>query len=211
MAYNLGTVKPWVQRVADYLGAKYGIATIGGYRSTGSVPNSDHPKGLAIDLMCGIPVGQKIVADCLQNWNNYNISYVIHNRRFYGSPTSNTPYTGPSPHTDHVHISFKATAPAAGTIAAGGGGLPGGALGFAPTEGDAPDDGNSSTLEDMWDGITGIYNVLRGIVKLIQFLADPDNWKRIGLAVGGGLALLFGLLSMLKGPKVLDLRKVVPV
>lgn len=108
-AAQLGSVKPWVRDNAVYLATKYQLTSIGGWRAFGSVPNSDHPKGLAVDYMCSIPVGERIVADVLAHWNDYNVSYVIHNRRIWYSPTRSQVYVGPSPHTDHVHVSYLAT------------------------------------------------------------------------------------------------------
>lgn len=82
---------------------------IGGYRATGSVANSDHPKGLAIDVMCGIEEGNKYAEWFVANGARLGVTYVIHNRRIYdlGNGKGWQPYSGPSPHTDHVHVSFS--------------------------------------------------------------------------------------------------------
>lgn len=199
--YNLGAVKPWVRTNATMLGHRYSLTVIGGWRPTGSVPNSDHPKGLAADFMASIPVGQRIVADALKNWDAYNIKYIIHNRRIWNSPASSEPYNGPSPHTDHVHISYD-SAPN------GGPGDGGGTDGIKPIAGDSGDDGNSSTLEDIWGGITGVGRFIGNVIDLVKFLTDPTNWKRIGLALAGGLLMLFGFLSITRGQQTIDLRKV---
>ncbi len=198
--YNLGPVKPWVQANAEHLGHKFNISVIGGYRSTGSVPNSDHPKGLAIDLMCDIPTGERIVAYVRANWTRFNISYVIHNRRIWNGPSNEQRYFGPSPHTDHVHISYKAT----GT---GGGDNPMNVAGpdvLDPLGLDL-NPGFDKAAETAEQTLGAVNN----IVSLIQFMTDPANWRRIGLAVGGGLAILLGLLAILRGPVLVDLRKVI--
>lgn len=207
--YPMGNVKPWVKANATMLGNRYGLTVVGGYRATGSVANSDHPRGLAADLMCDIPTGQKIVADCLANWKAYNLSYVIHNRKIWSSPTSVKAYVGPSPHTDHVHISYL-TSPNGGDGTGGNAvnvGLPN-PLDILP---DVPNplDG----INEVKETLSGIAGFLRSVVEVIQFLTDPHNWLRIGLAVAGGLLMLLGLLSIVRGQMTLDvgaIRKAIP-
>lgn len=109
---GLGAVKPWVEAAAEILGAKFGIGTIGGYRSSSSTPNSDHPKGLALDFMCNKSQGDRLAAFAVAHKRELNITYVIWRQRIHGSsggwkgmedrgnPTAN--------HMDHVHISFMA-------------------------------------------------------------------------------------------------------
>jgi TP901 family phage tail tape measure protein len=79
---------------------------IGGWRARGSVPGSDHPKGLALDLMTTSRALHHMIIDMGKRMAGakYWISYrqIGHARdrfrpRYYG---------GPSPHTDHVHWSF---------------------------------------------------------------------------------------------------------
>lgn len=79
---------------------------IGGYRARGSVPGSDHPKGLAMDLMTtSNAVAQQIISTFMGQagkkywiWNRQSASASRGWRPF--------PYRGPSPHTDHVHLSY---------------------------------------------------------------------------------------------------------
>ncbi len=111
---GLGRVKPWVRRAAQFLSCLYdGPRLIGvAHRSRAS----DHPRGLAIDLMARGETGDRI-ADCaLANRDEFAISYVIWGQRINygdgweamsdrGSDTEN--------HFDHVHISFSA-APGSG-------------------------------------------------------------------------------------------------
>lgn len=81
--------------------------TVYGWRSVGSVPNSDHPKGLALDVMN--PTGAQANAIILLFRSLPGAHYWI----WSGHKASTESgwkvgiYTGPNPHTDHVHLSFK--------------------------------------------------------------------------------------------------------
>ncbi len=125
---SLGAVKPHVEMAAEILGAKFGIKTIGGYRASSAVANSDHPKGLALDFMCTTSQGDSLAKFATANMRGLNITYVIWRQRINsgsgwkamedrGSPTAN--------HMDHVHISFMAKPVSnltGGTPGGGGGG-----------------------------------------------------------------------------------------
>src|SRR3954449_5291247 len=109
MAYNLGAVKPHVAAAANHYGPKHGITNVGGYRAIGSVPNSDHPKGLALDFMTRNRVkGDALAADVIATGKgSYNVTYVIWWRQIHSLDSRGwRPYFGPSAHTDHVHVSF---------------------------------------------------------------------------------------------------------
>ncbi len=108
--YKLGPVKAHVARAANSYGPRYGIKTIYGYSSSGSVPNSDHPKGLALDFMVsakthggtGDALAAALVADPM-------VTYVIWNKKINNKNGKGwVAYSGPRDHTDHVHASFKA-------------------------------------------------------------------------------------------------------
>jgi len=106
-------VKPWVREAAEYLGALHDIKTIGGYRPTSAVANSDHPKGLALDLMTrNFAQGNAIAKTVERMWKVLDVTYMIWKQRIKtnprgrwermenrGSPTAN--------HMDHVHLSFQ--------------------------------------------------------------------------------------------------------
>jgi hypothetical protein len=80
--------------------------TIGGWRARGSVPGSDHPKGKALDLMTASgTVAHQIISRFL---GQTGAKYWIWNRQFASAATGWRPrgYSGPSPHTDHVHLSY---------------------------------------------------------------------------------------------------------
>lgn len=110
MSYSLGSVKPWVAAAADFFGKAHNISSIGGWRAHGSVPNSDHPKGLALDYMTrSKATGDALAADLLRNASAWNIKYIIWYRQIWQPGKGWQPYHGPSPHTDHVHASFKDT------------------------------------------------------------------------------------------------------
>ena len=107
--YKLGPVKPDVQAAAYEIGPKFGIKTIYGW----APGQFDHPKGLALDFMIntpglGKPVGDALAAYVLANAARLNVKYVIWYRRSW-NPQRGTwvAYSGDSPHTDHVHVSFN--------------------------------------------------------------------------------------------------------
>lgn len=119
MRYAVGAVKPWVQAAADEVGTRFGIATIGGY---GTRPNeTDHDDGLALDFMTSGSKGDQLAAYVQANAARLGVTYIIWKQRIWsvsraaegwrpmedrGGVTAN--------HFDHVHVSFKPSAPAAG-------------------------------------------------------------------------------------------------
>ncbi len=111
--YNLGPVKPHVKLAAESLGPRFGIKTVYGYSAVGSVRNSDHPKGLALDFMVnaktedGLRRGNSLAGIALNERDKWGITYIIWNKRI-NNGSGWQPYNGPRDHTDHVHISFKA-------------------------------------------------------------------------------------------------------
>ena len=89
----------------NYAKSKWGV-TVGGWRSKGSVPGSDHPKGRAIDIMSRGALGSSIANDFIRNAAHRGVSYVIWNRQIWTPGGGWKRYNGPNPHTDHVHVSF---------------------------------------------------------------------------------------------------------
>lgn len=107
--YSLGPVKPWVEAAAYYLGPKYNVKTIGGWRKSDPFP--DHPTGHALDFMMDIPTGNALANDAIAHYKELGIKYIIHNRQVWNPQQGWHPYTSTSnPHTDHVHITFNDTA-----------------------------------------------------------------------------------------------------
>lgn len=109
--YGLKGISSNASHAADFWGSKYGIKTIGG-KGPGSVPGSDHPKGRALDFMInnvsnGKARGTALANDLIKNYKSWNIKYVIWNRYIWHPGRGWTKYSGPSPHTDHVHVSFN--------------------------------------------------------------------------------------------------------
>lgn len=109
---NLGAVKAHVRAAAERYGAAFGIKDIGGYRTRGSVPGSDHPRGLGLDFMVSAKTakstGDALAAALLAD---PSVTYVIWNRRINSKNGKGwRAYYGPSAHTDHVHASFRASA-----------------------------------------------------------------------------------------------------
>lgn len=100
-------VKPHVRAAAKEISETFGITNIGGFATSGHIPDSDHYKGLAIDVMTTLK-GQQIANWATQNAGRLSITYVIWNRHIWDSRNNRgwEPYHGTSPHTDHVHISF---------------------------------------------------------------------------------------------------------
>ncbi|GAA4554016.1 hypothetical protein [Pseudonocardia xishanensis] len=110
---SLGAVKAWVADAAEFLGCQFGRPQVLGVGSRGNA--SDHPSGLAADFMTSDQAtGDSIAACALANMQELGVSYVIWDQQINtgsgwkpmedrGSPTAN--------HEDHVHVSFRSSAP----------------------------------------------------------------------------------------------------
>lgn len=172
MPYALGAVKPHVRAAADYFGPKHGFKVVWGYRAVGSVPGSDHPKGLALDFMTlSKQKGDALVADAIAQAGKWGIKYIIYWRRIWQNGQWK-PYSGPSPHTDHVHISFNDS------------GGSGGGMVTVPV-------GNNPLIPDAVEQLVAAF---RKIDDAVAWITDADNWKRIGLFVVGFVLVLIALL-----------------
>lgn len=116
--YDLGKVQPQTAALANTLGPKFNIETIGGYRASDPFP--DHPSGLAADLM--IPPGDKATGDKLaayakENADELGIDYIIWYQRTWSVDRDSEGWRDMAPrgsktadHKDHVHITMKADA-----------------------------------------------------------------------------------------------------
>ena len=112
------------QRLRSLLRTSYGKANTGGIVRACSIGgNSQHKEGRAYDwaLNAGDPA-DRAIADAFLTWltgpdgagvpagnaARLGVQYVIWNRQIWGaySPTWK-PYSGESPHTDHIHISLS--------------------------------------------------------------------------------------------------------
>lgn len=103
-------VKPHVRAAAQEISDRFGITNIGGFATTGHISDSDHYKGLAIDVMTTLQ-GQAVADYAVANAKRLSITYVIWNRHIWDIRNNRgwEAYHGTSPHTDHVHISFYPT------------------------------------------------------------------------------------------------------
>lgn len=167
MAYQLVGVKPWVKTAANHFGPKYGIKTIYGV-GPGSVKNSDHPRGLAIDLMInnipnGRATGDAIAAEALANMASLSIKYVIWYKRI-NTGSGWKSYSGPSDHTDHVHLSFE----------------------------DHAGNGQIISVGNPTGTIPAVFGDLDDKFK---WITDAHNWARIGWFVVGFTIALYALIK----------------
>jgi hypothetical protein len=101
-------VRTWVRDAARFLSCLYDEPDLIGIAGRGRV--SDHPRGLAIDLMTTGAEGDRIAACALRNQETLGISYVIWKQRVnYGDGWERMEDRGDATenHFDHVHISFE--------------------------------------------------------------------------------------------------------
>lgn len=104
-AYDDPHVRDFVRAAAAEIRDKFGITNIGGFATTGHISNSDHYKGLAIDVVTSLK-GTLVASYAIANASRWNVKYIIWNRRIWQNGSWSV-YSGSSPHTDHVHISFN--------------------------------------------------------------------------------------------------------
>jgi peptidoglycan hydrolase-like protein with peptidoglycan-binding domain len=118
--------KPGVEAYARMVLSTYRIGHSGGIvRNCFSGDVSEHHDGRAFDWMVSVDVpAEKAAGDALTAWligrdehgvlggnaRRLGVMYVIWNRRIWGAYSAGAgwrPYSGVSPHTDHVHTSFS--------------------------------------------------------------------------------------------------------
>jgi hypothetical protein len=183
VAYKLGPVKPHVASAANSVGPQFGIKTIWGFGS-GSVPGSDHPKGLALDYMINnIPNG-KAVGDALANYLIANatalgIKYIIWYRREWSPSGGWKKYTGFNPHVDHVHASFNAT----------------------------PGTGNATGATSVGnplvpDSVEQLKVLVNDIGKSIEWITKPESLMRVGIFMGGAMLVFIAIVGLPTGKTV---------
>lgn len=177
--YRLTGVKSHVAAAANYFGTKYGIKTVGGWRPVGSVPNSDHPKGLALDFMTSSrAVGDPLAADLIANYRQWGITYVIWWRRIWTPDKGWHDYHGPVPHTDHVHASFSAK--------------PG-------TNDGTPSDSAAIQPVGFTDDVKAFAQLIPTLKKAIETLTNAGTYRDLGFVMVGAGLLLLGLILMVVG------------
>jgi hypothetical protein len=105
---GLGPVKPWVRNAARFLSCLYDEPDLFGVAQRSR--DSDHPRGLAVDLMVRGEKGDRIAKCALANQQELGIAYVIWRQRVnYGDGWERMEDRGgiTENHYDHVHISFE--------------------------------------------------------------------------------------------------------
>lgn len=113
---------PGAQALGQYIKANFpGVARVEGYNcrpnSANSSQTSMHGVGRAIDIMIPVKGGQanSAVGDPVANWLVRNaadigVQYIIWNRVAWNGSrrgVKHGPYTGPVPHTDHIHAELN--------------------------------------------------------------------------------------------------------
>jgi len=106
-AKTTGREKPHVRSEMEFASSTWGVRTYG-WRAVGSVPGSDHPKGLAMDAMVydNRNLGDAIATHYVLNAQRKRVKYVIWWAKIWTASRSWHTYVGPSSHKDHVHVSF---------------------------------------------------------------------------------------------------------
>lgn len=194
--YQLGNVRPHVEKAANLLGPMFGIRTIGGYRANGSVPGSDHPKGRALDLMTNSKsVGDRLAEYAIKHYKALGITYVIWWRQIWQPGSGWQPYSGPSDHTDHVHLSFGdkggnfAGLPDAGDVA---GAIGKGANALVPDTVQAGIKGVAEQLKSIGAGVAQVGKV----AELVTSAFLPNNIVRGVSGLAGTLCILIGIVFL---------------
>jgi hypothetical protein len=116
---DLGPVKPWVRNAARFLACLYDEPDLIGVAQRSR--QSDHPRGLAVDLMARGEKGDRIASCALANQEELGVDYVIWKQRVnYGDGWERMEDRGgiTENHYDHVHISFERGGGADGTALA---------------------------------------------------------------------------------------------
>lgn len=105
---GLGRVKPWVRDAARFLSCLYDEPDLIGIGQRSR--DSDHPRGLAVDLMARGDKGDRIARCALENQEELGVEYVIWEQRInHGDGWKRMEDRGGATenHYDHVHISFE--------------------------------------------------------------------------------------------------------
>lgn len=112
-------IKPGAKAFGDLMLATYGIGSYGSARLCHLDGTSEHKEGRAVDWMLSAAnPTHAAVADSVLGWltaqqganaRRLGVMYLIWNRkmwRAYAPERGWQPYSGSSPHTDHIHISL---------------------------------------------------------------------------------------------------------
>lgn len=189
MPYLLGAVKSHVKQAAETLGAKHGFRVVYGWRAVGSVPNSDHPKGLALDFMTlDKAKGDALANDLIANHSAWAVKYIVWYKRSW-NPQRGTwaAYTSTSnPHTDHLHVSFN----------------------------DTPGSGTPTTVVPVGipgqDELKSLLGIARDVNAIVTWFTRAENWRRLGIGAAGFALVMMGIVALL-GKNTRDAAPVVQV
>jgi peptidoglycan hydrolase-like protein with peptidoglycan-binding domain len=117
--------KPGVVDFATLMTTYYKVGNTGGITRNCDSGLTEHSEGRAWDWMLSVDnPDQKAIADSVTAWlsapdaqgrpgamaRRFGIMYIIWNHRIWGTYALQrgwAPYTGPVPHTDHIHFSFS--------------------------------------------------------------------------------------------------------
>lgn len=103
-ATGFGGLAATTERIWNVVKTSFpGAQWMGGYATGGHVKNSDHYTGHAFDVG-GSKATMRAIYDLLSLYMGKPIKYLIYDREINYLGNKHR-YTGPSPHTDHVHVS----------------------------------------------------------------------------------------------------------
>lgn len=141
-----GGLKPGTQALGEQVKARFGVS-YGGYACRANTANtkelSIHAVGRALDVMVGqgSSKGDEVANYFVQNATTLGVDLIIWNHTLW-KVTPNGPssrqYTGPNPHTDHVHAEVTRAVAASGPGQVAG--EPSGQPAEEPAEAPAPTD-----------------------------------------------------------------------
>ncbi|MGH3585219.1 MAG: hypothetical protein ACRDQ0_02755, partial [Pseudonocardia sp.] len=106
---TFGGVRSAVARAGNELRCRFDVDDVSGI--AGRASTSDHPDGLALDLMVGRAAGERIAEYIRDNRERLGVEYVIYRQRIdTGDGWERMPDRGGATanHMDHVHVSFEA-------------------------------------------------------------------------------------------------------
>jgi len=182
MAIALGDVPDYVKASADSLASQFDITDAGGRATSGHIPDSDHYTGHAVDFMVysDRAKGNALASYLLftpNRWQQNSVKYIIWYGRYYDKPAPvpatdtdlshyGDVYVGPSPHRDHVHVSYQSS--------------------------QDPSQVTTSIAGD----VAGVADTVGSIIGVFTFLADSKNWMRIAWFTLGAALLTVGLFRI---------------
>ncbi len=196
MAYNLPNVKQYIVDIANAVGPKFGIQTIGGWRASDEIDPNGHPAGVALDWMTDN--GGQLADYLVANASQLGVIQVINNRRIWTPSQGWHAYTGSNPHTDHVHTKHNPNPPAGfdiSKIVAGAVGGIGGAI--AGVIGGGAVDATGDALQKMAGSFTAVGKLAEWIGKLRL----PSTMIRITAGLWGFILVIVAIVLIAKAGK----------